>query len=191
MDQQALDLVSSKGSLNMTLVRTVYIQSTATAGEAIKPGASRTNKIFEKSAGEGVCWTADDNDPKSKTRKLDGEVPVRVDLKPSFIFPNMSVKVSRIEIKRLHYWTSVDPQYNLILSLVAPGFTLAPEDSHPANAELFSQEIQIVPLLPVGPTPVSRIPPELLKKDGGNYDISIGMLTGANQRFIHYHHHAS
>lgn len=97
-DQQALDLFATRGSLTFALIRTLYIQSTAIAGDTNKSDINRTNKIFTRNVGNGAYWPADDNDTKSKNRKLDGEIPVRADLKPSFVFPNTSIKVILVKL---------------------------------------------------------------------------------------------
>ncbi|KIJ38696.1 hypothetical protein M422DRAFT_258566 [Sphaerobolus stellatus SS14] len=169
-DRQALDLFSSRGSLTIALARTLYMQSAATSVEDSRSSANKTNKVFTSVVGQAIYWPTDDNDLNSATRTLEGEIPIRVDLKPSFVFPNISIK------------------YHVSFFISAPGFTATAEGSEPVNLPLFNHEVEIASILPTGPVPRSRIPAAELKKNEGNYDVSIGMLTAANQRFIHYMH---
>jgi hypothetical protein len=54
---------------------------------------------------------------------------------------------------------------------------------------LFSEPVQIVTDHPDGAIVRSRAPPGYIHEEEANYNTTIGMLTAANQRFIHYHHH--
>ena len=68
------------------------MQSSATAAQDAKSNANRTNKIFASTVAQAIYWPAEDSNAKPDIRTLDGEIPVRVDLKPSFVFPNISIK---------------------------------------------------------------------------------------------------
>jgi hypothetical protein len=54
---------------------------------------ARTDKKFVTRVGKGVYWPSEDNNVALETRKLTGEIPAAADLKPSFVFPRMSVAV--------------------------------------------------------------------------------------------------
>jgi hypothetical protein len=72
-----------------------------------------------------------------------------------------------------------------ILPFKATGFVLKGDPVE----KLFSQPVQIVTDHPDGFVTRSRAPPGYAQEQEANYNTTIGMLTAANQRFIHYHHH--
>ncbi|KAF8516807.1 hypothetical protein BU17DRAFT_76555 [Hysterangium stoloniferum] len=164
-DKQALDLFSARGSLSVKLVRSLIIGVKATEGSKAGPN-QRTDTVFTTDVGEGVYWPAEDNVPSSESRRLDGEISVKTDLKPSFVFPNMTLK------------------YHVSFALTAPGFII-PEG---VETPTYSCEVEVATIMPLGPAPRSKIPAAIQQGESGNYDVSIGMLTGANQRFLHQHH---
>lgn len=94
LDTQALDLFTARGSLDIKLKRSLHVGTTATQG---KSPSQRTDNgsAFESTAGEGVYWPADGNVPNSESRRLEGEIMLKPDLKPTFVFPNVTVKVGQ------------------------------------------------------------------------------------------------
>lgn len=73
---------------------------------------------------------------------------------------------------------------------MVPGFVVL---SNNGAAPVYEQEIEIATLMPGGAAPRSRST-TATNNNGegqgpGNYDVSIGVLTQANQRFIHLGHH--
>ncbi|KAF8574231.1 hypothetical protein K439DRAFT_1399203 [Ramaria rubella] len=164
-DRQALDLFAARGSLAINLTRSLFMGADATDENR----NSRSNNTFTNDVGQGVYWPAPDDNTESETRKLEGEIPVHQELKPSFFFPRMVVK------------------YHVSFALAARGFVVT---SNEGVAPIFSREVEIATVIAPGPAPRSRIPIDRLKGDSQNhenYDVSIGMLTGANQRFLHHH----
>ena len=54
---------------------------------------ARSNNLFPANVGKGIYWPSLDDDAGSMTRKLHGEIPLISDLKPSFVFPRISLTV--------------------------------------------------------------------------------------------------
>lgn len=74
---------------------------------------------------------------------------------------------------------------------MVPGFVVL---SNNGAAPVYEQEIEVATLMPTGAAPRSRSAMVMNNNNGegqgsGNYDVSIGVLTQANQRFIHLGHH--
>ncbi|KAF8508226.1 hypothetical protein JB92DRAFT_3145108 [Gautieria morchelliformis] len=154
-DRQALDLFAGRGSLSIRLERVLRTGQGATD----EAKATRTDNVFVINVGKGIYWPSEDDNTSntSETRKLVGEIPVAVELKPSFVFPRITMR------------------YRVTLALIAPGF-----DSE--NSGAFSREVEIATVLAPGPIPRSMVPATHRDEEAGNYDVTIGMLTGANQR---------
>jgi len=93
-DRQAFDLLSVPKSFIIALSRKVTIQFSKR-----EPGSRHISddNIETTTAGEGIYWPAEDDDPNSSSRKLNGEIPLDHYLKPTFMFPYTSVEV------RIHY----------------------------------------------------------------------------------------
>ncbi|GJJ15594.1 hypothetical protein Clacol_009872 [Clathrus columnatus] len=166
-DTQALDLFTGRGSLDIKLNRSLSVG--ATASQAKVPG-QRTDTTFHITVAEGIYWLADGNVLDSETRRLEGEIPLKPDLKPTFVFPNVTVK------------------YTVTFALTVAGFVVL---SNNGEAPVYEQEVEITTLMPPGAVPRSRSV-VVVNNEGqssGNYDVSIGVLTQANQRFIHLGHH--
>lgn len=71
--------------------------------------------------------------------------------------------------------------------MTAPGFTVPSNDAGSGDPT-FSHEIEIATVLPAGPIPRTRVPARYQNEfQSANYDVAIGILTGANQRFLHHH----
>lgn len=76
-------------------------------------------------------------------------------------------------------------QYQVTLVLAAAGFTPSSDKSNQEPS--FSREVEIATVFAPGPIPRSKVPEALLDKHSTDYDVTIGLLTGANQRFVHHH----
>ncbi|KAF8507418.1 hypothetical protein JB92DRAFT_3145352 [Gautieria morchelliformis] len=126
-DRQALDLFSGRGSLSIHLIRVLRMGQDAEA----KP--TRTDSVSVKNVGKGIYWPSEDDDDTSEIRKLVGEIPVAGELKPSFVFPRVTMR------------------YRVTLALRAPGF-----DSESSGT--FSREVEIATVLAPGPIPRSMVP---------------------------------
>ena len=88
-DRQALDLFSAHGSFIVSLVRLLSIEFGTTGGSK----APRSDNTFVSNVRKGVYWLSEGEDPQSETRKFVGEIPVTVNIMPSFMFPRVVIKV--------------------------------------------------------------------------------------------------
>ena len=90
-DRQALDLFSGRGSLIISLVRILRMGAHTTDED--EGNLARSDNTFTSNVGKGIYWPSEDENLQSETRKLIGEIPVTVDLMPSFMFPRVAIRV--------------------------------------------------------------------------------------------------
>jgi hypothetical protein len=91
-DDQALDLLSTPSSIRVHLVRSLANGSDAMDDDAPR----RSNNFFRETVARAFFWPRQDGAPEPGKRILEGEVDVKKNLKPSFIFPRFAVRVSII-----------------------------------------------------------------------------------------------
>ena len=91
-DNQANALISTPKSLAVRLRRSLAIGVDADDDKR----EERTDTTFLEVTARGVIWPPDDNPGESNSDKrvLEGELFVPIKTKPSFIFPNVSLRVS-------------------------------------------------------------------------------------------------
>ncbi|KIK55150.1 hypothetical protein GYMLUDRAFT_176063 [Collybiopsis luxurians FD-317 M1] len=161
VDQQALDILS-----NPTAVRVFLVRSLANGSDAVDDTAvRRSNNFFTESAGQAVFWPSSRN---VNSRTLQGELEVKHGVKPSFVFPRLSIRYT------------ID-----LLPFVAPGFQLDKMTNE--DPTLLSEPITICTTHTPGVVPRSYMPPGYEQPvGGGDYNRSMGMLENGNQRFIHH-----
>jgi hypothetical protein len=87
-DSEALDLLSKPLTIRIHLVRSLAIGSDAVKDDAPR----RSNNFFKESSARASFWPAPGGSPDG-SRVLLGEIEVRKNLKPSFIFPRMACRV--------------------------------------------------------------------------------------------------
>ncbi|KAF8523602.1 hypothetical protein JB92DRAFT_2884404 [Gautieria morchelliformis] len=123
-DIHALDLSGGRVPVSIHLVRVLSMGPDAT-DEQILPGKD----VFEEQVGKGICWPSEDDNDRSETRELVGEIPLADSLMPSFVFPRVTIR------------------YRVGLTVMVPGCiaTALPE-------------VEIATDLASGPTPRSRVP---------------------------------
>lgn len=89
-DEQALDLLSSAGAIRFHLFRERLIGS-----HAIKEGAvGQSNNTFREVMSSAVFWPSQEGAQEPGKRKLQGELEVRKGLRPTFVFPRFTLRVS-------------------------------------------------------------------------------------------------
>jgi hypothetical protein len=67
----------------------------ATGSDAvIEDVTRRSNNFFRESVGQAIFWTSKEGAPQEGTRSLQGELDIKKTLKPSFLFPRLSIRVS-------------------------------------------------------------------------------------------------
>ncbi|KAI5122909.1 hypothetical protein M0805_007587 [Coniferiporia weirii] len=165
-DAQALDLLSQPSAAAIFLTRTVSIGSTATDEAAPR----RSNNTFPEHIGRAFWWPSEEGAPQEDTRVLHGEIDVRKDLRPGFVFPRLSIR----------YHISVLP-------FSASGFVSSGETT--ADQLLLSEKVDIVTDNAPGVIPRSHAPPGYVKPEEGNYNNAMGYLENGNQRFYHHGGH--
>jgi len=89
-DSQALDLLSVPSSIQLHLVRSIATGSDAAAEDVIR----RSNNFFLESVGQAFFWPSSEGAPEAGSRSLQGELEVKKTLKPGFLFPRFSIRVS-------------------------------------------------------------------------------------------------
>jgi len=166
-DEQVTALLISSKSVSVQLRRSLAIGLDADDDGRVE----RTDTTFLELCARGVIWPPSDNlGAKTVPAKhvLEGELFIPAKTKPSFIFPNVS----------LRYF--VDFSLAEIPGLSFPG--------HIPNKPLASQKIDIALDSSHRRNFSSRAPPSYALEQSTRYDTSIGVLTAANQRFLHHGH---
>jgi hypothetical protein len=87
-DAHALDVLAPSPALGLHLARTLAFGSTAAI-----PAAHQRHTIFTENTAKARWWPAPDRKPQPGVRHLAGEIQVRKGVKPSFVFPRLSVYV--------------------------------------------------------------------------------------------------
>jgi len=160
-DSQALDLLSTPSSIKVQLFRARAVGSSALKTDT----AGRSDNTFREVCGTAVFWptTMEDASVDGK-RRLQGELEVRKWLKPSFTFPQFTLKYS-VSLMRFD----------------APGFVQTGTDP-----VLQTEKVVIHTANAIGVTPRSYAPPGYEHKEEGNYNNAVGYLEIGNQRFYHH-----
>jgi hypothetical protein len=88
-DEQALEVLSDPKAVRVELVRAMTIGNEAIAQNPER----RSDNFFATVLGRGYFWGVDE--PRSGTyrRILHGEVNLEMKLKPTFVFPGLSIEV--------------------------------------------------------------------------------------------------
>ncbi|KAH8117915.1 hypothetical protein DFH11DRAFT_1571413 [Phellopilus nigrolimitatus] len=163
-DAQALDLVAQPSASAIFLTRTIAIGSTAT--DETSPRRSNNTYTFPEHIARAFWWPVSEGAFSKDTRILQGEIDVKKDVKPGFVFPRLSIR----------YHISLFP---FTASCFVP--------SAPADQLLLSEKVEIVTENAPGVVPRSHAPPGYTKPEEGNYNNSMGYLENGNQRFYHHH----
>ncbi|KAF8150703.1 hypothetical protein B0H34DRAFT_665697 [Crassisporium funariophilum] len=165
-DLQALDVLANPAAIKLRLMR-----SMATGLEATDDnGVRRTDNHFQQTAGMAYFWPSREGAEKSNKRVLQGELELVRALKPSFKFPNITIR------------------YTLdLLPFTAAGFVDATNEGK--DTVLLSESVNIATRQIPGLVVRSYAPPGYEKPLAVDYNNSLGLLENGNQRFAHYHHH--
>ncbi|KAF9267952.1 hypothetical protein L218DRAFT_654615 [Marasmius fiardii PR-910] len=151
-DTQALDFFSAQKAIDVRLRRQVHYRHEHVRGEINRPAGmfgfnqKTKNKSSEDSA-SAVWWLSPEACPEPErgwiTRRMHGEISLPTSLKPSF----------EISHFRISYAVALFP-------FDTPGFQVAVPDHPNINLEpLLEQRVGIATMLPRGPRPTSRAPP--------------------------------
>jgi hypothetical protein len=161
-DPQALDVLANGSRIQLRLRR-----SMATGMEAADDnGARRTDNYFLQDSGTAYFWPSREGAEEPNKRVLQGELEVAKALKPSFKFPQVTIRYS--------------------LELV--GFTAAGFVMNKGNDVLLKEEVTIATRQIPGLVTHSYAPPGYEKPQDVDYNKSLGLLENGNQRFLGHHH---
>ena len=181
-----LDVLGKPSAIRLRLVRSIATGSEATDDM----GSRRTDNHFLEHVGHAYFWPRGEEVNK---RVFQGEMELQKTLKPSFTFPNFTIRVSvfmSIEIIVIVdgvYWYR-DNKYKLeLLTFEAAGF-VGPvyEGKDPA---LLSEQVTLTTRQIPGLTTRSYAPPGYEKPKAVDYSKSVGLLENGNQRFLHHSGH--
>ncbi|KAK0446289.1 hypothetical protein EV421DRAFT_1933444 [Armillaria borealis] len=161
-DRQALDLLANPNAMRLFLVRSIATGANATDEDIPK----RSNNLFLEGVGQAVFWPSSIRGSTEGTRSLQGELNLKSSLKPTFVFPRISINYS------------LD-----LLPFEPPGFSPSSKE----GAILFSQRVEIVTRPAPGVITRSYAPPGYEGPDGGDYNRAVGFLENGNQRFYRHH----
>jgi hypothetical protein len=153
-DAQALDLLSSPNSPVIQLRRVVKVQGSS------KPTNSSGTRLDDVQIVESASWrpTIDVEGLPSTTRRLDGEIQLAKDLKPSFSVASLAVEVRAIGVIVLPH-----PYLYMQYSVVVHPFEAAafvPDE----KVEILTEAVEIATVLPCGPRPLSFSPPNYKRR---------------------------
>jgi hypothetical protein len=90
-DSQALDLLSSPTAMRVELIRIITMGSEATAENSERK--SSPNYVATV-ASRAYFWNIHEPGEGQNCRILQGEVDLETTLKPTFVFPRLSIEVS-------------------------------------------------------------------------------------------------
>ncbi|KDR85823.1 hypothetical protein GALMADRAFT_234914 [Galerina marginata CBS 339.88] len=157
-DPHALDVLAHPSAVQLRLRRSMATGREATDDD----GARRADNHFVEDFGSAYFWPSRQGAVGLNTRVMEGELELLKSLKPSFKFPNVTVRYS------------LD-----LLGFTATGF-VANEDN---DAVLLKEQVTIVTRQIIGLVSYSYAPPGYEKPQGGDYNMSMGLLANGNQRF--------
>ena len=89
-DEQALDLLCSTSAIRFALLRERLVGSHAT----VEGAAGLSSNTFREVMGTAYFWPSQDGPVQHGKRQLQGEIDVRKSLRPTFVFPRFSLRVS-------------------------------------------------------------------------------------------------
>ncbi|KAK0500298.1 hypothetical protein EDD18DRAFT_1149347 [Armillaria luteobubalina] len=148
-DRQALDLLANPRAVRLFLVRSIATGANATGEDIPK----RSNNFFLEGVGQAVFWPSSIRRSTEETRSLQGELNIKSSLKPTFVFPRISIS------------------YSLDLLPFEPtGFSPSSKE----GAILLSQRVEIMTRPAPGVITRSYAPPGYEGPDGGDYNRAIG-----------------
>jgi len=161
-DESVLDAFAMAKAIQLRLRR-----SMATGDEATdENGARRTDNHFSQDMGIGYFWPSQEGAAQSLKRVFQGELEVAKGLKPSFIFPKVSLRYTLV-----------------LLPFDVQDFV----PSSPPSPVLISEPVKICTRQVPGLKIHSYAPPGYDKPNLIDYNKSVGLLENGNQRFLPHH----
>ncbi|KAJ3572953.1 hypothetical protein NP233_g2737 [Leucocoprinus birnbaumii] len=161
-DEQAMEVLSSPTAIRVELTRAMTTGSEATAEKAER----RSNNFFVVALSRAFFWVVDEPGCGPNRRVLHGEIDLEAKLKPTFVFPRLSIEYA------------VD-----FIGFETTGWVAEGQTSKAGPT--LSEPVMIVSRQLSGVITRSNAPPEY-KKPEVDYNKSLGYLENGNQRFLHH-----
>ncbi|KAJ7031298.1 hypothetical protein C8F04DRAFT_1110697 [Mycena alexandri] len=162
-NQQALDTLAVPNAVKLYLVRSIAMGSDAMQDDVVD---RRSNSFFESNGGQAYFWPSNEGAQEPGKRVLRGELEVKRQTKPSFLFPRLTIR------------------YTLDLKAFAiTGFTSVGIE---AGKSLLSEPVKITTKQIPGIAPRSYAPPGYEKPPESDFNSAVGYLENGNQRFYHH-----
>ncbi|CCL99286.1 uncharacterized protein FIBRA_01302 [Fibroporia radiculosa] len=163
-DEQALDLLASPGAVKIYLIRYRVLGTHATEDKY----SDHSSHVFHERVGAAYFWPSTERASGDRVRMMQGELNVEVSSKPSFIFPEFS----------LRYKLALFPPH-------APGFS----SKLTADKPLVVEEVTVTTAEAAGVYSRSYAPPGYMQPVDPDYNNTVGYLENGNQRFMHHGGH--
>ena len=188
-DAQMLDALGKPSAIRLRLVRSMVTGSEATDDM----GPRRTDNHFLEHVGQGYFWDSQEGAVEVNKRVFQGEMELVKTLKPSFTFPNFTIRVSTfmfigiiiiVDASILVFWQW---KYKLdLLPFETAGFVGPVYEGK--NPVLLSEQVTITTRQIPELRTRSYAPPGYEKPKAVDYSKSVGLLENGNQRFLHHGH---
>ncbi|KAJ7773471.1 hypothetical protein B0H16DRAFT_1714355 [Mycena metata] len=162
-NQQALDTLAAPNAVKLYLVRSIAMGSDAMQDDVVD---RRSNSFFESNGGQAYFWPSNEGAQEPGKRVLRGELDVKKQTKPSFLFPRLTIRYS-LELKPFD-----------ITGFASVGVE--------AGKSLLSEPVKITTRQIPGITPRSYAPPGYEKPPESDFNSAVGYLENGNQRFFHH-----
>ncbi|EKM58518.1 uncharacterized protein PHACADRAFT_252915 [Phanerochaete carnosa HHB-10118-sp] len=91
-DEQALDLLCSPSAIRLQLMRERLLGSQATQ----KGASGQSSNTFREPMAGAYFWPSQDGTVEQGKRQLQGEIDVKKNLRPTFVFPRFSLRVRTV-----------------------------------------------------------------------------------------------
>ncbi|KAJ7773470.1 hypothetical protein B0H16DRAFT_150150 [Mycena metata] len=156
-NEPALDTLATAQAIKLYLVRSIAVGS-----DAMQDGVERrSNQSFVSGAGQAYFWPSTEGGSEPGRRVMRGEVEVKKQTKPSFVFPRFTV---RYTLELLPFATS--------------GFISL------GTEPLISKPVKITTRNIPGITPRSYRPPGYVKPQDTDYNMEVGSSANGAQRIL-------
>ncbi|KAF5360495.1 hypothetical protein D9756_004927 [Leucocoprinus leucothites] len=161
-DEQALNVLTSPTAVRVDLVRAMSTGSDATAEKPER----RSNNFFTSALSRGYFWGVDEAGCGPNRKVLHGEIDLEAKLKPTFVFPRLSIEYT----------------VNFV-GFEATGW--ATESQSSKGTTMLSEPVKVTSRQLAGSVTRSTAPPGYRKPEV-DYNKSLGYLENGNQRFLHH-----
>lgn len=180
-DEQAVGVLAAPAAIKVHLRRSRVLGQYATDEEASPP----SDKVFRDIVGTAYFWPLEQGSSGRTAQTLQGELSVNAGLKPSFTFPEFSLKVRGCPLEKAATTLTLAAmyfrQYHLVLHPPqVSGFSCKVS----AGEALLTEQVVIASAEAVGVLSRPFAPPGYVPPDDADYNNSVGYLENGNQRYV-------